>query len=155
MHGQIQSGVTGSFSRNRDFSAAQSNATEARDRPLTTWQVRRAEKYIETHWNEPITIDGLARATAMSARSIFYHFKNSRSQSPMSFVKQMRLEHARRMLESSDFNSSVTDIAIGCGFGNLGHFASDYLKRFGERPSETLRRSKYELASRARKAVLI
>jgi hypothetical protein len=30
----------------------------------------------------------------------------------------------------------------------LGHFAGDYFKRFGERPSDTLKRRKYELASR-------
>jgi transcriptional regulator GlxA family with amidase domain len=108
--------------------------------------VRRAEAYIESHWNEPITIAGLARATAASARSIFYHFKNGRGQSPMSFVKQVRLEHAREMLESRGTNRSVTEIAVDCGFGNLGHFAGDYLKRFGERPSDTLKRGRYELA---------
>jgi transcriptional regulator GlxA family with amidase domain len=116
-------------------------------RKPTTWQVRRAEVYIETHWNEPITIANLARASAASARSIFYHFKNSRGQSPMSFVKQVRLEHAKEMLESSGVNRSVTEIAVDCGFGNLGHFACDYFKRFGERPSDTLKRSKYQWAS--------
>jgi transcriptional regulator GlxA family with amidase domain len=118
---------------------------QPRGQPPTSWQVRRAQAYIETHWNEPITIAGLARATAVSARSIFYHFKQSRGQSPMSFVKQVRLEHAREMLESRDITRSVTEIAVDCGFGNLGHFAGDYFKRFGERPSDTLKRSKYEM----------
>jgi transcriptional regulator GlxA family with amidase domain len=122
-------------------------SVEPQREPLTTWQVRRAEAYIEAHWNEPITIASLACATAASARSIFYHFKNSRGQSPMSFVKQVRLEHAREMLETSGISRSVTAIAVDCGFGNLGHFAGDYFKRFGERPSETLKRSKYEVAS--------
>jgi AraC-like DNA-binding protein len=116
---------------------------EARSQPATTWQARRAEVYIETHWNEAITIASLARATASSARSIFYHFKNSRGQSPMSFLKQVRLEHAREMLENSGVGRSVTEIAVDCGFGNLGHFAGDYFKRFGERPSDTLKRGKY------------
>jgi transcriptional regulator GlxA family with amidase domain len=121
---------------------------ESQGRPPISWQVRRAEEYIETHWKEPITIASLARATAASARSIFFHFKNSRHQSPMSFVKQVRLEHAREMLQSSGINRSVTEVAVECGFGNLGHFACDYFKRFGERPSDTLKRRKYELASR-------
>jgi transcriptional regulator GlxA family with amidase domain len=112
-----------------------------------TWQVRRAEEYIEAHWNQPITIASLAVATAASARSIFYHFKNSRGVSPMSFLKQVRLDHAKHLLERSGVDHSVTQIAVDCGFGNLGHFAGDYFKRFGERPSDTLKRSKYELAS--------
>ena len=121
--------------------------TGSRGQSPTTWQVRRAEAYIEMHWNEPITITRLAQATAASARSIFYHFKTSRGQSPMSFVKQVRLDHAREMLESNGISRSVTQIAVDCGFGNLGHFAGDYFKRFGERPSETLKRSKYEMVS--------
>ena len=65
----------------------------------------------------------------------------------MSFLKQLRLERAREMLERSDINRSVTATAIACGFGNLGHFAGDYFKRFGEHPSDTLKRGKYESVS--------
>jgi transcriptional regulator GlxA family with amidase domain len=149
MHNEIRSYPLGSFSAAHQLpSLGERPLVGSPRQPPTTWQVRRAEAYIESHWNEPITIAGLARASAASARSIFYHFKNSRGQSPMSFVKQVRLEHAREMLESSGIGRSVTEIAIDCGFGNLGHFACDYLKRFGERPSDTLKRSRYELAER-------
>jgi len=111
-------------------------------RSATTWQVRRAEEYIEAHWQEPITIEALAQVASTSARSIFHHFKQSRGHSPMEFVKEVRLQHARQMLMQPDTNSSVTETAFACGFGNLGHFAKDYVKRFGERPSDTLRRAK-------------
>jgi transcriptional regulator GlxA family with amidase domain len=149
MHNDMHAYPLGSFSTIRHLpGSCETAAATPRLQPPITWQVRRAEQYIETHWNQPITITSLARATAASARSIFYHFKNSRGQSPMSFLKQVRLEHAREMLERSGISRSVTDIAIECGFGNLGHFAGDYLKRFGEHPSDTLKRSKYEFASR-------
>jgi hypothetical protein len=42
------------------------------------WQVRRAEEYIEAHWDQPITVDALAVATGASARSIFHFFNTSR-----------------------------------------------------------------------------
>jgi transcriptional regulator GlxA family with amidase domain len=116
-------------------------------RGLKTWQARRVEQYIETHWDQPITIETLARATAASARSIFHHFRSCRGQSPMAFLKQVRLQHAKEMLERTDLNRSVTDTAIACGFGNLGHFAGDYFKRYGEHPSDTLKRGKYEFVS--------
>lgn len=149
MHNEMRSYPLGSFSAARQLPGLRERpSVGSRREPPTTWQVRRAEAYIESHWNEPITIAGLARASAASARSIFYHFKNSRGQSPMSFVKQVRLEHARDMLENSGIGRSVTEIAIDCGFGNLGHFAGDYLKHFGERPSDTLKRGRYELAER-------
>lgn len=127
-----------------------SNATFGCSRPrgATTWQVRRVEQYLETHWDQPITIEILARATAASARSIFYHFRICRGQSPMSFLKQLRLQRAKEMLERTDLNRSVTDTAIACGFGNLGHFAGDYFRRYGEHPSDTLKRGKCEFVSR-------
>ena len=60
----------------------------------------------------------------------------------MVFVKQVRLRHARRMLMMPNENTSVTSVAFDCGFTNLGHFAKDYSRCFGELPSETLNRSK-------------
>ena len=113
---------------------------EERTRSPASWQVRRAEEYIEAHWNQPITIEALACATSASARSLFHQFKRSRGQSPIAFVKEVRLRRAREMLERTDVTPSVTETALACAFVNLGHFAHDYFKRFGERPSETLRR---------------
>ena len=102
------------------------------------WQVRRAEEYIEAHWDQPITVEALALVTSSSARSVFHSFKQSRGYSPMAFVKQVRMRHARKMLTQPLPGTSVTDVAFACGFSNLGHFAKDYCKLFGERPSETL-----------------
>ncbi len=106
------------------------------------WQVRRAEEYIEAHWDQPITVEALAVATGASARSIFHFFKASRGYAPMAFVKQTRLRHARRMLMKPDETTSVTSVAFDCGFTNLGHFAKDYGKCFGELPSATINRTK-------------
>ncbi len=117
-------------------------------RPPASWQVRRVEEYIEAHWDQPITIEELACVTSASARSMFHQFKRSRGQSPMAFVKEVRLRHAREMLERTDLNRSVTETAVACGFGKLGHFAKDYFRRFGERPSDTIKRSKGNLPSR-------
>lgn len=102
------------------------------------WQVRRAEQYIEAHWDQPITVEALALVTNSSARSVFHSFKQSRGYSPMAFVKHVRLRHARTMLLKPSPATSVTDVAFACGFSNLGHFAKDYCTLFGERPSQTL-----------------
>jgi AraC-like DNA-binding protein len=109
---------------------------------VAPWQVRRAEEYIEANWDQPITVEALAAATGASARSIFHFFKEGRGYSPMAFVKQVRLRHARRMLMSPDADTSVTSVAFACGFSNLGHFAKDYDKMFGELPSVTHNRAK-------------
>jgi AraC-like DNA-binding protein len=111
------------------------------------WQVRRAEQFIEANWDQPITIEALAAATNVSARSLFSSFKAGRGYSPMDFVKRVRLDRARRKLSRPDAETSVTAVAFECGFGNPGHFARDYRDRFGERPSETLGRGRGGWAS--------
>jgi AraC-like DNA-binding protein len=105
------------------------------------WQLRRLEEYIEANWDQPITIEALSVVTNASARSIFHSFKEHRGYSPMSFVKQVRLKHAQQMLRGQAPGATVTAVAYACGFGNLGHFASDYLKAFGENPSVTRSRA--------------
>lgn len=106
------------------------------------WQVRKAEAYIEAHWDQPLTIEALALITGVSTRTLFLSFQKSRSYSPMDFAKRIRLEQARKMLRTPDPSNSVTSVAFACGFGNLGHFSGYYRQAFGEAPSETLRRSR-------------
>jgi len=100
--------------------------------------VRRAEEFIEAHWDQAITIEGLVEATGVGARAIFRAFQQTRGYSPMAFAKMVRLKHARMMLAEPDAETTVTLTAFACGFGNLGHFARDYRQAFGERPSATL-----------------
>src|SRR5262252_2656430 len=102
------------------------------------WQVRLVEEYIVANWNRPITVEALAAAAGASTRSIFKAFRDSRNRSPMAFVKSVRLQHARRMLQQPDSTTTVVSTAFACGFLNPGHFARDYRLAFGELPSATL-----------------
>jgi AraC-like DNA-binding protein len=103
--------------------------------------VRRAEDFIEAHWDQAITIEKLVEATGVGARAIFRAFQQTRGYSPMAFARMVRLRHASKMLSAPTPETSVTSVAFVCGFGNLGHFARDYRETFGERPSETLARA--------------
>jgi AraC-like DNA-binding protein len=115
---------------------------DGRPRGLAPSQVRLVEEYIEAHWNQPVSIEGLSVVANASARSVFHAFKEFRGYSPMNFLKRERLRHAREMLGRSSFDESITNVTFACGFGNMGRFADDYQKAFGEMPSETLNRAK-------------
>ena len=104
--------------------------------------VRVAEEYIEASWNRAITIEELASQTNTSIRSLYAAFRKSRGYTPMEFAKTVRLQRARKMLLEANQRTSVSEIAFKCGFGNLGHFASDFRKMFGELPSEMLARTR-------------
>ncbi len=106
------------------------------------WQVRVVEEYIRANWERPITIEALAEATGVGIRSMFKTFKDARGYSPMAFLRQVRLDQARRMLQTPDPTTSVTGVGLSCGFSSLGHFAHDYREAFNELPSVTLAMAK-------------
>jgi AraC-like DNA-binding protein len=113
---------------------------------VAPWQVRRAEAHIEANWHKPITIEDLVEVTGTSARSLFRTFKDSRGCSPLEFARRLRLDHARHMLEHPQASTTVTQVAQACGFGDLGRFAKEFQRAFGQRPSELLARRRDFLA---------
>jgi AraC-like DNA-binding protein len=119
-----------------------SRLLDGRPKSAAPWQVRRVEEYIEANWEQPVSVEGLAVVANASARSIFQSFRECRGYSPMNFLKQVRLRHAREMLAKPGSNAFVTDVSLACGFGHMSRFANDYQKVFGETPSETLSRTK-------------
>ncbi len=92
------------------------------------------------HLDEPIRLNALARIAGVPPRTLETHFMRFLGTTPLGWVRQARLTHARRTLLASEGHVNVTDVAMDCGFSQLGRFAAQYCRRFGELPSETLRR---------------
>jgi AraC-like DNA-binding protein len=105
--------------------------------PLRPRNLRRALGYIEEHLAEAVTLGEIARAAGCSARTLNDTFHEHFAVSPMTRVRQLRLDRARG--ELLDGATSVTEVACRWGFTHLGRFSAAYHERFGELPSETLR----------------
>jgi AraC-like DNA-binding protein len=115
---------------------------EDRRRQVAPGIVRRAEEYIRAHSKEAISIIDLLRICGCSRRVLFSAFRNARGYTPMEFLTEQRLQRVREILLKPHPQASVADIAVDCGFRHLGRFSQFYWKRFGERPSDTLRKGK-------------
>ncbi len=109
--------------------------------PASPSAVRAVEEFIEANWDRPLDLQAMSAIANVSVRSLFRQFKKDRGYSPTDFAKRIRLDRAREMLELADEDTSVTQIALKCGFQNPGHFARDFRLKFGELPSDTLKRS--------------
>lgn len=103
--------------------------------------VRRAEDYLRHHHAEPLTMETLAAAAGVSVRTLFSGFRDFRHVTPMAYLRKIRLDRARRLLQSGEAcgTAGVTRVALECGFSHLGRFAAHYHAQFGELPSETAR----------------
>lgn len=127
------------------LAAAPHNHREIFDAPASTpapYYVRRVEEFINARACDAITLDDMIAMSGVSARSLHAGFRKFRDTTPMSYLKNRRLVLAHRRLRlGADSDQSVTEIALSCGFTHLSKFARDYLERFGERPSATLKRT--------------
>jgi AraC-like DNA-binding protein len=112
-------------------------AIEAAGKSIAPASIRRAERFLEENAANVVGLTDVARAAGVSARALQLAFRRFRDTSPMAQLRALRLERARRALEDGD---SVTSVAAAQGFGSLGRFEVNYKTRFGESPSETLRR---------------
>jgi transcriptional regulator GlxA family with amidase domain len=88
-----------------------------------------------------VGLTDVARAAGVSARALQLGFRRFRDTTPMAQLRALRLERARRALaDAGQGGGSVTSVAAEQGFGSLSRFEANYKARFGEPPSETLRR---------------
>jgi AraC family ethanolamine operon transcriptional activator len=102
--------------------------------------VDQAESLVLANVQVPVEIAALCQALDVSERTLRKAFQKVHRLPPCRRLRWLRLSHARRALMSVG-GSSVTEIATGFGFVELGRFSVEYRKIFGERPSETLRQA--------------
>lgn len=102
--------------------------------------VARAIEWARAHLDAPIRLAALARIGGVPPRTLETHFLRFLGLTPLGWVRQERLTRARHALIAPAGRASVSEVAVRCGFTQLGRFAAHYSRRFGELPSETLRR---------------
>jgi len=104
--------------------------------------VRQSLDYIERNLSEPLTMGSIAEHVGVSVRSIQQGFKDELGVTPMTYLRERRLERVREELTDAAAGDGVTVTAVAerWGFNHLGSFAVLYRKRWGESPSQTLHR---------------
>ena len=106
---------------------------------LEPFFLKRADRYVAEHLHEPLAIRGLARHCGVSWKTLEKAFADFRGVTPVAYVRNVRLDAARKALESG--NLGVAEVAGRFGFGSATTFALEYRKRFGVPPSRTKRRA--------------
>ena len=102
--------------------------------------VSRAIDAMEADPAYPFTAVALARATAVSVRTLQDGFRRYVGMAPMTYLRHLRLARVHEELRLGDPRSAtVAEVASRWGFGHLGRFAAAYRAKYGVAPSVTLR----------------
>lgn len=89
--------------------------------------------FIEQNFSRLLTIEGIAKEAALSEYYFFRLFKTVFRQSPYQYISQLRLAHARNLIEQN--NMSISEIARKTGFTDLHIFSKAFKRVYGQSPA--------------------
>ncbi len=92
----------------------------------------RAVERLREDFDKPLRIEAIARELGMSVSGFHAHFKSVTAMSPLQFQKQLRLQEARRLMLSENFDAAQAGYRVG--YDDASHFSREYKRHFGEPP---------------------
>ena len=98
--------------------------------------VASAIDHIREHFRGAIPAPELARVVGMSTSSLYKHFKQVTSTTPLQYQKELRLLEARKLLRAGA--ESVSNVAWDVGYESPNQFSREYSRKFGVSPREHL-----------------
>ena len=99
---------------------------------LANTPVSTAILYLHRHYTERITLERLAELTHLSRNYFSELFKSTTGKSFKSYLIDLRLKNACRLLANTDL--SVTDICFKCGFESFSNFMRTFKLRYETSP---------------------
>ena len=109
-----------------EYSHSNSSADEMRIHPVL--------EYIDLHYNEALTVESLAQLIPLSKSYFMTCFKRITGTSILTYINQVRISNACRMLLNS--KNQVLHVALACGFDNLSNFNRQFKRHTGYSPTK-------------------
>jgi len=98
---------------------------------------RRVLELIDAALDARLTVEMLSREVGLSVAHFARAFKETMGRAPHQYLLALRLERARRLLETTE--ASLSDIAQRAGFADQAHFTRLFKRAFGTTPGALVR----------------
>ncbi|WP_321372611.1 two-component regulator propeller domain-containing protein [uncultured Draconibacterium sp.] len=86
--------------------------------------------------NSQFSKNEFAAVMNVSPSLLYKKIKSLTDQSPIEFIKTIRLNHAHDLLSSKEH--SITEVSELCGFSSVGYFSTVFRKHFGKSPTQIM-----------------
>jgi transcriptional regulator GlxA family with amidase domain len=93
-----------------------------------------AQEFIEKNYAEKITVDELANHCSLSRRNFERRFKKATNYSPAEYIQYLKIEAARKQLESSRYH--INEVMYAVGYNDNKAFRTTFKKITGLSPLE-------------------
>ncbi|MDX2360872.1 MAG: helix-turn-helix domain-containing protein [Crocinitomicaceae bacterium] len=107
-------------------------------------QVKDAQLYIEKNVEQKLNIDEIADLVNVSARTFLRRFKKATSNTPLEYIQRVKIEAAKKKLESTTMN--VQEVMYGIGYIDDKAFRNTFKKYTGLSPVEYRNKYNREMA---------
>ncbi len=98
-----------------------------------------ARDYIESCYNEKVTLSLLAKAASMCEHHLLREFKKFYAVTPYQYLTETRLTNAKKLLAETE--KTISEISSISGFEYMSSFSEVFSKRFGISPTSFRRSS--------------
>ena len=106
---------------------------QKRDTHDTSTYVQKAIEYISEHFNECISVKGLAEKFSISEKHFITTFSRITGMSPRQYNIECRMRRAVELLRERD--KTIAEIADEVGYSDQYSFSKAFKKHYGEPPS--------------------
>ena len=97
-------------------------------------KLKKAKDIIIAQMSEPPTLQELADTIGLSLKKLKEGFKQIYGDSVFSFLFDYKMEVARQLLESGDYN--VNEVGLRVGYSTASHFITAFKKNYGTTPKK-------------------
>jgi len=110
----------------------------ARSRQVDDARIAQIQTWIADHYQESSPVMSMVRLSGMAERSFKRRFQQATGMSPLEYVHAMRLEEAKRRLESG--NDAIEAVARQVGYEDAGFFSRLFRRNVHLTPAQYRRR---------------
>ncbi len=97
-------------------------------------KIRKAKEIIISRMAEPPSLQELANEIGLNLKKLKEGFKQIYGDTVYSFLFDYKMEHARKLLESNQYN--VNEVGLQVGYSTASHFIAAFRKKFGTTPKK-------------------